>query len=308
MFYDQNSTHISSFFCQPFAETAKAIFQSPPTPCDSDRMDFDFNSLLETLATRGVDIGLKILGAFALWIIGGWLIGLAIKLVDRALNRQKFDQTLRLYITSGLSVVLKVVLVVAILGFFGIETTSFAALLAGAGLAIGTAWSGLLGNFASGIFMVVLRPFSTGDFVKAGGVVGTVEEIGLFVTTINTMDNVKTIIGNNKIFSDTIQNFTANPHRRVELLAQLNHTVDPQQAIEKLQAAVSAINHVASSPAPEINILEFNLAGPVLSVRPYTHNDHYWDVFFATNKAIRDTFGEAGYPVPQKHLHINQAA
>ena len=112
---------------------------------------------------------------------------------------------------DGVSVVLNVALVVAILGFFGVETTTFAALIAAGGVAIGVAWGGLLANFAAGAFLVFLRPFKVGDFVTAGGVTGTVEAIGLFGTTINTPDNVHTIVGNNKIFSDTIQNFSANP-------------------------------------------------------------------------------------------------
>jgi len=114
---------------------------------------------------------------------------------------------------------LNIILVVAIRGYFGVETTSFAAILAAAGIAIGMAWSGLLANFAAGAFMVVLRPFKVGDFVTVGGITGTVKEVGLFVTALNTPDNVLTIIGNNKVFSDTIQNFSANPYRRVDLKA-----------------------------------------------------------------------------------------
>jgi small-conductance mechanosensitive channel len=111
-----------------------------------------------------------------------------------------------------MSVVLNIALVVALLGFFGVETTTFAALIAAGGVAVGVAWGGLLANFAAGAFLVFLRPFKVGDFVNAGGVTGTVDAIGLFTTTINTPDNVCTIVGNNKIFADTIQNFSANPY------------------------------------------------------------------------------------------------
>ena len=115
---------------------------------------------------------------------------------------------------------LDIILVVAILGFFGVQTTTFAAVLAAAGIAIGMAWSGLLANFAAGVFLVIFRPFKTGDFVSAGGVTGTIHEIGLFVTTIDAPDNVRNIVGNNKIFGDNIQNYSTNPYRRVELVAQ----------------------------------------------------------------------------------------
>src|SRR4051794_33060052 len=139
----------------------------------------------------------KIAGAVALWIIGRWLIGFGIRLLGKALARERFDATLTRYMQTGLSVVLNIALVVALLGFFGVETTTFAALIAAGGVAIGVAWGGLLSNFAAGAFLVFLRPFRVGDAVTAGGVTGTVDEIGLFGTVINTPDNVRTIVGNN---------------------------------------------------------------------------------------------------------------
>jgi small conductance mechanosensitive channel len=190
------------------------------------------------------------------------------------------------------------------LGFFGVETTTFAAIMASAGVAIGLAWSGLLSNFAAGAFMIVLRPFKVGDFVTAGGVTGTVKEIGLFVTSLNTPDNVLTTIGNGRIFSDIIQNFSANPYRRVDLKAQLNHGVDHKAAIGLLKERLAKIPNVKSDPAPDVEILEFNLAGPVLAVRPYCHTDHYWQVYFDANRAIREGFGAAGFPVPEQHLVV----
>jgi small conductance mechanosensitive channel len=196
---------------------------------------------------------------------------------------------------------------VAILGYLGVETTSFAALLAAAGIAIGAAWGGLLANFAAGVFIVMFRPFKVGDFITAGGVTGTVREISLFTTTLTTPDNILTIIGNNKIFSDNIQNYTANPYRRVDLVAQLGHDADPQDAIARLRERISQIPNVLTSPSPDVEILEFNLAGPVLAVRPYCHNDNYWQVYFATNKAIRDVFGEAGYPAPTQNYVFRQS-
>jgi small conductance mechanosensitive channel len=187
---------------------------------------------------------------------------------------------------------------VALLGFFGVETTTFAALIAAGGVAIGVAWGGLLANFAAGAFIVFLRPFKVGDFVTAGGVTGTVDAIGLFGTTINTPDNVRTIIGNNKVFGDTIQNFSANPYRRVDLTATISTAVDHRQAIALLKERLPRIPNVLAEPSPDVDVLQFTPAGPVLCVRPYCANPHYWQVYFDTNRLIRETFGEAGYPAP----------
>ncbi len=158
------------------------------------------------------------------------------------------------------------------------------------------------------MFLVIFRPFHTGDFVTAAGVTGTVEEVGLFVTTINAPDNVRNIVGNNKIFADTIQNFSANPYRRVELVAQLAQSVEHGDAICRLKEALPKIPNVLSDPAPDVEILEFNFAGPVLAVRPYCSNKNYWQVYFDTNRLIRETFGQAGYPIPEQHYHIRRSA
>src|SRR6266576_3710113 len=144
----------------------------------------------------------------------------------------------------------------------------------GCRIAIGMAWSGLLSNFAAGAFIMVLRPFKVGDFVTAGGVTGTVKEIGLFVTAVVTLENVLNLVGNNKIFSDTIQNFSSNPYRRVDLKAQLAHSVDHNEAIKLLKDRVGKIPNVKADPAPDVEILEFNFNGPTLAVRPYCHTDH----------------------------------
>ena len=258
------------------------------------------DGILNFLTTQGADFALKILGALAAWIIGRWLIGLATRLMGKALERgKKFDATLITYLKSIVSVGLTIILVMAILGIFGVQTTSFAALLAGAGLAIGAAWSGMLGNFAAGLFLQVLRPYKVGDFINAGGTLGTVKELGLFTTTVLTPDNVLTIVGNNKVFSDNIQNFSTEPFRRVDCVAKVANSVDVQDAIARLRPVIAAIPNVKDSPAPDIEILEFTPEGPKLCVRPYTHTDHYWQVYFDTHKAIVNTFGAAGYPVPE---------
>ena len=264
--------------------------------------------ILHFITTQGAEFGLKLLTAIVAWIVGRWLIGLAVGLMGKIFERGgKIDATLANYLKSIIAIVLNIVLILAILDIFGVKTTSFAALLAGAGLAIGAAWSGMLGNFAAGVFMQVLRPYKVGDFISAGGVTGTVKELGLFATTLVTPDNVMTVIGNGKIFGDNIQNFSALPVRRVDCVAKVAHSVDPLDAIARLKPVIAAIPNVVAEPAPDVEILEFTPEGPKLCVRPYTHTDHYWQVYFDTHKAIVETFGAAGYPVPETPVAYRSA-
>jgi len=260
----------------------------------------DINAIVVTATAIATQVGLKILGAAVLWFVGRRLIHFAGSILSKALGRQNLDVTISGYIKSTVTVLLNIALIVALLGFFGVETTTFAALLAAGGVAIGVAWSGLLANFAAGVFIVILRPFKVGDFVTAGGVTGTISDIGLFGTTINTPDNVQTIVGNNKILSDNIQNFSTNAYRRVELLAQLDHAVDHNIAISLLKDRLVRIPNVMQQPAPEVDILQLNMTGPVLAVRPYCHNSNYWQVYFDANRLIRESFGEAGFAAPEQ--------
>jgi len=258
----------------------------------------DTQGIQQFLSTTLFELGIKVAAALAFWIVGRWLIGRVINLIQAAMNRNHVDPTLTKYMGSIVAVALNIALVLGILGYFGIQTTSFAAMLAGAGVAIGAAWSGMLGNFAAGAFMLVLRPFKVGDFVQIGGLVGTIHELGLFGTTIITPDNVHTLVGNGKVFSETILNYSARPSRRVERTAQLAGSVDPLDAIARFKAALLTIPNVVQDPGPEVNLLDMNLVGPVIAVRPYCHTDHYWQVYFDTNEMIVRVAKEAGWPAP----------
>jgi small conductance mechanosensitive channel len=187
------------------------------------------------------------------WVIGRRLIGVVLNMIRASLERQKVDPTVLRYLGSVITVTLNVLLVVGILGYFGIQTTTFAAFIAAAGVAIGMAWSGLLANFAGGAFLVVLRPIKVSDFV--------------------------TIVGNNKIFSDTIQNFTVNRYRRVDFKCQLSGAADHKAAMALLREKIATIPNVLAEPKVDVEIIDFNLVGPVLAVRPYCHNDNYWQVY-----------------------------
>lgn len=259
----------------------------------------DFTNMFETAKPLVIAIALKVGGAIVLYIIGRWLIGIVGAIINKALERQKVEPTVVRYIGNTINVALNVLLVIGILGYFGVETTSFAALIAALGIAIGAAWGGLLSNFAAGAFILVLRPFKVGDYVLAGEVEGTVRAVGLFTTAIDTPDNVNTMVGNTKVMNGTIKNFSHNAYRRVELTAQLDHTVNVPDAIARLKAALPKIANVMETPAPDVEIITFTERGPVLAVRPYVHTNHYWQVYFDTNRTIRETFGAAGYPVPE---------
>ncbi len=258
-------------------------------------------------ATKAFALGQTILVALAFWIIGGWLIRLAVKLTQRAMATQKIDRTIIGWMGSTMAITLKILLVVAILGYVGFEVTSFAALLAAIGLAIGAAWSGLLAHMAAGVFLIILRPFVAGDIINAGGVTGKVEEVGIFMTTINSGDGIRTYVGNSKIFSDNIQNLSTAAYRRVECTAQLDHTTDHNYAIQLLKERISEIPNVLAQPEPEIGIEKFTPMGPVLAVKPCCHPSHFGQVQFDTNRMIREAFGDAGFQVPKQHFVVQNS-
>src|SRR5262245_21334244 len=227
----------------------------------------DLNAFIDNASVTLVAAAWKVAGAVALWIIGRWLINFALSLLGRAAAKQQLDVTLTGYIQTALKILLNVALIVAVLGFFGVETTTFAALIAAGGVAIGVAWGGLLANFAAGAFLVFLRPFKVGDIVTAGGVTGTVDAIGLFGTVINTPDNVYTIVGNNKIFTETIQNFSVNPHRRVDLTLTIGNAVDHRDVIRLISQRISTIPNVLANPEPVVDLLQIAPTGPVICIR-----------------------------------------
>lgn len=250
------------------------------------------DALWAFLSTRGADFGLKVVAALAVWFVGRWLIGIVRRLFQAAMARGKrIDETLSRYLSAIVGFGLNVLLILAILDVFGVRTTSFAALLAGAGLAVGTAWGGLLQHFAAGVFLQVLRPYKVGDHVIVGGVNGRVTELGLFGTTVVTADNVQALVGNNKVLADTIQNFSALPTRRIDITCSVPASMETNDAIAKLRDAVAKIPNVAREPQPQIEILRLTSKGVQLAVRPSAHNDHYWQVYHDTQKAMVGILG-----------------
>jgi small conductance mechanosensitive channel len=268
----------------------------------------DLQQLGRTAATMVLQVAGNVAAAIVLWFVGRWVIGLVLRLLSRQLERQSVDRTLVTYLERSAAVLLNVVLIISVLGFFGIQTTTFAALIAAGGVAIGVAWSGLLANLAAGAFLVVLRPFKVGDFITGGGVTGTVEAIGLFGTTINSPDNVLHIVGNNKIMADTIQNYSTNAYRRVDIVVTIAAASDHQRAMQLLRKRIAELPHVLHEPEPQVDVLQLTAGGPQLCVRPFCNNEHYWDVYFATTRAVREAFGEAGIALASPSITVHQAA
>lgn len=250
----------------------------------------------------------KLAGALVLWLVANALIRLGLRILRRTFVRSRLDATLISYLINIAGALLRVVLVVAILGFFGVQTASFAALLAGAGVAIGAAWSGLLGDFAAGVFLQLFRPFNVGDQVRAAGVLGAVEEIGMFVTTVTSADNVRCIVPNGKIFSDVIENYSAHPYRRVDLSAQLDHSADVAKAILLLREGLRNVAHQYPGLEGTVDLLEVNDRGPRLVVRPYANSAEYGQVVFDTNRMIAEVLQRNGIPVPRSPVVVEQRA
>lgn len=245
-----------------------------------------------------VPFGLKVLAAIAIWVVGGMFINTLGKVIRRVLTARQFETTLINYALSATHVLLRIVLVMGILEVCGIPTTSFAAMLGAVGVALGVAWSGLLSNFAAGIFLVVLRPFKVGDYITAAGQTGTVADIGLVTTIITTDNNLRVIIGNNKLFSDNIINYNVNPTRRTDLRCQIAYGVDPQLAIAKLMERIKAIPNVLETPAPGIAIQEFNATGTLLALRIHAATPNFGQVYNDVNYAIAEVCLKQGWPAP----------
>ncbi len=264
--------------------------------------------ILSSLNNYVAPAALKLLLALAVWFVGGYVIKAIIGLNERALNLRRTDATVVRYTRNFLSVALKVGLVVGLLGFLGLETSSFAALIAAAGVAIGVAWAGLLSNFAAGVFLVVLRPFKVGDSVMTAGVTGEVKEIGLFGTKIDTPDGVRVVVGNNKVFADNISNFSHNPARRADATCQLAHGVDVEAAIILFRSELESIENVLAEPKPTVEIIESNASGTLLTLRVFGPTAMHWQTVYALQRRIARLRASQNWPVPETRTAVRQLA
>lgn len=265
--------------------------------------------LVESLREALVAWGPMLVSALAVLVVGWWVARLFTGLARRAMTRGNVDATLTNFACSLLYVSLIALVVISALGQLGINTTSFAAIIAAAGLAVGLALQGSLGNFASGVLLMFFRPFKAGDFVEAGGVAGIVEEVRVFATRIRTGDNKEITVPNGKITGDSIVNYSARDTRRIDLVFGIAYGDDIATAKDILHQIVSADERVLGDPAPTIAVLELADSSVNLALRPWVKTDDYWPVRFDLTERIKLEFDRQGIsiPFPQTDVHVHQA-
>jgi small conductance mechanosensitive channel len=258
-------------------------------------MNTEITKELDTLVSSYLlPFGWRLLGAAAVWIVGLAIVKVVRTGSRRLMQARRFDATLAVYLDTSLGLLLKLLLLIAVFSVLGVETTSFAALLAAAGIAIGAAWSGLLANFAAGLFLLFLRPFKVGDSVDAGGVSGTVHDIGLFTTAFDSTDNVRVSVGNSRIFAESIRNYSTNPYRLAQRAVPLPAGIDPIGMMTHISERLGAIAHVLKQPPPEVVVLEFAATGAVLAVRTFCDNRDFGQVSTDVNRLIAEVMADPG--------------
>ncbi|OJY85830.1 MAG: mechanosensitive ion channel protein [Sphingobacteriales bacterium 44-15] len=248
----------------------------------------------------------KVIGAIVFYIIGSWIIGRLGVLLRKALASRKFDPSLQSFLVSLFKILCLVLLIITIFGILGVDTSSFAALIVGAGIAIGSALNGTLGNFAGGVMMLIFKPFRIGDIVEAQGVTGTVTEQGVFSTTLLTPDHKTVILPNGPLSTGVITNYNTHGNLRVDL----SMAIDPGVSVEKARsvaiAAMQQYPKVLADPGPEVSVLKVGDGMTTLAIRPYTTQADYWDVYFGVQEAVKAAFDTNGIPGPIPHRVIIQ--
>ncbi len=261
----------------------------------------DFENLLDKIIDYGSDYGIKVVGAIVIYFIGSWLIKKIIRLLKKAMSLQNYDESLQRFLSNLTGWILRILLILTILGQLGIQTTSFAAILAAAGLAVGLALQGSLGNFAGGVMLMVFRPIKIGDLIEAQGEIGVVKEIEIFTTKIISPSNKLVIIPNGSLSNGNITNYTA------EGLLQVRHTIgvsydsDIKQTKEVLLQVLKAQEKVLQDPAPTVNVSELADSSVNFAVRPWCKTEDYWDVYFKTLENAKIALDAAGIEIPFPH-------
>lgn len=265
-----------------------------------------FNSALEWLKGYGPSA----LAALVIFIVG-WSAAKVIRgVLRRALVRASFDETLSVFLSRLAYMLLLAFVAIVTIQKLGVDTTSFAAVIAAGGLAIGLALQGSLSNFASGVMLIALRPFKVGDVVEVGGVIGKVAAIAVFATELLTGDNKKVIIPNSAIASATITNFSANDTRRIDLVVGVGYDADLRHARKVLEELLSAEPRVLKEPAPLVAVSNLGESSVDFFVRPWVKAEDYWAVTFDLNESIKLRLDDEGIsiPFPQRDIHLHQVA
>ena len=250
--------------------------------------------------------GLKIIVAIIVFIVGKWIANLCRKLSRRAMEKSNVDAVLVGFLSNIVFYLLMVAVIITAISQLGIQTTSFVAVLGAAGLAVGFALQGSLSNFASGVLIILFRPFKIGDFVEAGGVTGVIDEIGILVTLMHTPDNKKIIVPNSQVMGGHIVNFNALDTRRCDMVFGIGYGDDVDKAKGILMDIISSDERVLKDPEPSVTLGELADSSVNFNVRPWVDAADYWGVFFDTHEAVKKRFDAEGVsiPFPQTDVHL----
>jgi small conductance mechanosensitive channel len=269
-------------------------------------MRINLEELVNQIRGLIVAFGLNILAAIVILIVGIWIAKLIRRMLSRSLQKKEIDRTLVTFLVNLLYFILLTAVVLAALGQLGIETTSFIAVIGAAGLAIGLALQGSLANFASGVLLIVFRPFKVDDFVMLADEEGFIEKIHIFTTQIKTFDNRTIIIPNATITSGKIINYTSKEIRRVDLSIGISYGDNIRKALDALTELCRSHSKILDDPAPYVGVVEYGDSSINLTVRPWCKADDYWDVFFDINEQMKTALDKNGIsiPFPQRDVHL----
>ena len=268
--------------------------------------DFSFNT--DMLMSFVMTYGPNLIKAIAVLVIGLWVVKIIVGVVKRVLKKSEVDSSLKGFLSSLVSILLKVMVYITALGMLGIEMTSFIAILGAAGLAVGLALSGTLQNFAGGVMILFFKPFKVGDFIDAQGHSGSVKEIQIFVTVLTTPDNKTIIIPNGPLATNSLTNYSAQPRRRVDWTFGIGYGDDVDKAYEVLKKLIDGDERILKDPEPFMAVSELADSSVNIVVRVWVEAGDYWPVHFRMNEEVYKTFDKEGLsiPFPQRDLHIFQ--
>jgi len=248
-----------------------------------------------------VDFAPKVLAALAIWIIGGFISKLIIKGLKRLMKHRDYDESLQKFLVNLIKWILSVILIVIVLTTLGVATTSFAAILASVGLAIGLALQGSLSNFAGGVLIMIFKPFKIGDLIEAQGELGSVKEIEIFTTKLNGLTNREIILPNGALSNGTIINYTSNGVRRVDLVFGIGYDEDIKKAKDVFMSVLKTHPLVLQDPEPTVDVLELAESSVNFAVRPWCNVDDYWTVYFDITENTKIALDKAGIEIPYPH-------
>lgn len=267
----------------------------------------DIQQLIETYI---LPWGINIVMAIAIFLVGKFIVGMLVRLSKKLMAKGRVDNILINFVASIISSILLLFVVIAALDQLGVETTSLIALIGAAGLAIGLALQGTLQNLASGVMLIIFRPFNDGDFVEVAGVSGVIETIGIFTTTMRSGDNREIIIPNGEIFGGTITNYSKRSTRRVDMVFGIGYDDDLKKAKKILNRILTEDERILKDPAPLVAVAELADSSVNFNVRPWCATEDYWDVYFDVHEKVKLTFDAEGIsiPYPQMDVHQDKAA